>query len=300
MLKELNLEGFPALSKEEWKVLAENQLKGSDPSTLNWKVDHALSIEPYYDASDLDGLEYLLDFFSKSNSFNWKLYEEILVVEEKSANKKALEALQGGCDGVVFNIRHEVDQRTLLEGVLTEICDVSVRVSSKELQGDSIANVGGFNAGGNNSNAYTMAHFTTQVEGIVQMLKSIGSESHILRVADSDFFLEIASIRALRFLLSDVLAKDPWSFQIHTTIPLHAEVDHQWFLNSTAGLASILGGTSSVSFTTAEGNSRISRNVGNLIREESGISSYSDQCGGSYFVERLTHSIIQECKSQLN
>ena len=38
---------------------------------------------------------------------------------------------------------------------------------------------------------------------------------------------------------------------------------------------------------------RITRNVGNLIREESKITEYQDQCGGAYLVEVLTDQIIK-------
>lgn len=302
MLKEINLKDFPSVSKEEWRVLAKNQLKGEDPAALSWDIDNGLSADPYYDSSDLEGLDYLQNFFKGFSPFKWKLYEEILVGDEITANEEALEALQGGCDGVIFNLIGQADSKILLKNVLSEICDISIRSTKQSLENDLSlsSSQAGFVYSNATKTALSIEENETQVGAIVKALQTIDAESHILRVASQDFFLEIASIRALRFLLSEIIGKDPWTIRIHTKVPLHPENDHQWFLNSTAGLASILGGTSSVNFTTAQGNSRISRNVGNIIREESGISTYTDQCGGSYFVDRLTHNIIQECKKRLN
>ena len=61
-----------------------------------------------------------------------------------------------------------------------------------------------------------------------------------------------------------------------------------------------MGGSHSVDFSTASGDTRISRNTGNLIREESGINTYSDQCGGSYYVETLTDKIIKKVTEKLS
>jgi methylmalonyl-CoA mutase N-terminal domain/subunit len=106
--------------------------------------------------------------------------------------------------------------------------------------------------------------------------------------------MEIATLRALKFLL-----KKSGHIHIHTHIPKHASDEHQWFLNTTAGLASILGGSHSIDFSTAIGDPRISRNTGNLIREESGIEEYSDQCGGSYYIEVLTDRIVKKVEEKL-
>lgn len=299
MQKEINLADFPSVSKGEWKGLAKKQLKGVDPASLIWQVDQGISVEPYYDSSDLEGLEYLIDFFSKVAPFRWKLYEEIQVSDETNANHSALEALQGGCDGVILDIKDQINPQALLQGVLLDICDICVKDPSNRSLEDLKCTQDGFHLG-ENGNTYAMKVCTSRIDEIVDLLLGLGSESHITREASPDFFLEIATIRAIRFLLFDRFGKNSWSIKIHSSVSAHAMVDHQWFLNSTAGLASILGGTSSISFTTAEGSSRISRNVGNLIREESGITMYEDQCGGSYYVEKLTHMIIEACKTKLN
>ncbi|MEP5612625.1 MAG: methylmalonyl-CoA mutase family protein [Cyclobacteriaceae bacterium] len=297
-MKELNLDIFPKVSKQDWLELAKDQLKGEDPiEHLGWLSDGNIKMEPYYDESDIEGLSSQINFFESTEPFHWKLYEQINVNNEQQGNRDALEALSGGCDGIIFSLTTPVDFEKLLKGILLDICDVSL-TSSFAIE-DIPQSLNGFVL--TCDQATTLANETSasHVDFITKILKDHSSESHIMRNASSDFFLEVASIRALRFLLSEDLGKDTNKIQIHTTIPLHQEPDQQWFFNSTAGLASILGGTNSICFSTADGDSRISRNVGNIIREESGITQYTDQCGGAFYVEVLTHKIIEACRSNL-
>ena len=302
ILKELDVKNFSDTSKSEWTFLAKNQLKGEDPNrALNWKIDGAIEIGAYHDASDLDDLEELTKFFKNLKPFNWKLYEEIAVDNEKLANEKAVEALQGGCDGIMFHVKKEaVNFDVVLQNIQMDICDISVISQENQINEVELKNkLSGFILSKKNNTVYTCTS-ESQIDSITDTIDSLDSEQHIFRIATNDFFLEIASLRALRFLIYDQLKKDPFSIQIHTSTALHPQQDHQWFLNATAGLASILGSTNSIMFSTASGSSRISRNVGNLIREESGISQYAGQCNGSYYIEVLTHKIIQACKSRLN
>lgn len=295
-MEPIRLQEFSKASKSDWNAFATSQLKGEDPKkALSWQIE-GIDLGPYYDAADTQEADYVSEFFSKVR-FPWKLYEKIAVLDEALANEQALEALAGGCDGIIFQLTEDPNYEILLKDILTDICDINILSSGNQQNyKDSDIKFSGFNT----ANTYNISQYEAQLEGILNCLNGLKSEGHIIRTASPDFFLEIAAIRALRFLLSDHLEKDAFDIQVHTLIPSHSEPEHQWFLNATAGLASIVGGTNSVCFTTAVGQSRISRNVGNLIREESGISEYTDPCNGSYFVELLTHRIISACKSRLN
>ena len=297
-MKEFNLNHFSTVSKNDWTQLAGKQLKNEEAVTaLSWLSDGQLKMDPYYEQSDLEKLNYLQTFFGATNPINWKLYESVEVSEVDIGNREALDALGGGCDGIIFRINDEVNFDSLLNEIDRDICDLSIwtKLALEKIP----KNLTGFVISKNASNA-VICYGKSEVEKNVMAIQNLSDQRHIVRTASSDFFLEIASIRALRFLLHDVSQIDPWAIEIHTSVPRHRDEDQQWFLNSTAGLASILGGTTSINFATGIGNPRISRNVGNLIREESGISQYTDQCGGSYYIETLTDKIIRECKNQLS
>lgn len=292
-MKNLDLSIFPKLDKNQWVKHAEKQLKGANPlEELSWINDSSIELEGYYDQSDLEELKYLEDFFSNITPHSWKLYERIENGESRQCNDKAIKALMGGCDGIILDHPELTNLDDILKEVNHEICDVNI---VSEVNIDERASLTGFRLSpdGNCINSEEKEDATNQLFEIVNKIKG---EAFIHRLAFKDFFLEIAAVRALRYLLS---TRDINNIHIHTQVQSHESEDHQWFLNTTSGLASILGGSHSVDFTTLVGDSRISRNVGNLIREESGIEKYSDQCGGSYYIEVLTHKIIKEVSFRL-
>ena len=291
-MKNLDLNIFPQVNKEDWLQLAEKQLKGANPNEeLAWKNDAEISLEGYYDQEDVKTLTHLADFFSTIPSHRWKLYERIDCTNAKLANQAALDALMGGCDGIILVNPDTTDLDVILNDVNADICDICM-IGDERI--DSTTTKIGFNLSPN-GNCFATEK-VNPVNQLIEILKSISEQTHIHRVAHADFFLEIAAIRALRFLLDKQGHKD---VRIHSRIPRHASDEHQWFLNTTGGLASILGGSHSIDFTTATGDSRISRNTGNLIRDESGIVNYTDQCGGAYYIEVLTDKIVNQVTERL-
>lgn len=295
-MKNLDLSVFPTISKNEWLQLAQSQLKGENPFTkLRWNSADLEGLLPYYDASDTKELNYLTDFFHNIQPHRWKLYERIKVKETKLANQEAIMALMGGCDGIIF----QIEKKTLVNGDLLKdidaaICDVSI---FDETGQQPTSDYTGLVSNPNATNCLFQSRTSSPVAQITELILGSDEKKFIHRLAFTDFFLEVASIRALRYLLEK--EKSLLGIHIHTEIPIHTSEENQWFLNTTAGLASILGGSHSIDLPTALGDPRITRNIGNLIRDESGIHDYSDQCGGSYYVESLTDMIIQMVKKEL-
>ena len=105
-MKEISLDIFPRVSKDDWLDLAKKQLKGDDPiQALGWLSDSHLKMNSYYDQTDIEALKDQIEFFGRIEPFSWKLYEAIEVKNEREANKQAVEALAGGCDGIVFSVQ---------------------------------------------------------------------------------------------------------------------------------------------------------------------------------------------------
>ena len=292
-MKNLDLSIFQKLDKNQWVEHAEKQLKGANPfDELAWKNDGNLALEGYYDRSDLEELKYLEDFFSGITPHNWKLYECIESGESKQCNEKAIKALMGGCDGIILDHPQLDKLDDILKEVNHEICDVSIISQTKA---DHKSFITGFQLSPE-GNCISSKEGMDPINQLFEILKQITDQTFVHRLAIKDFFLEIAAVRALRYLLS---SRGINHIHIHSHVQPHASSEHQWFLNTTCGLASIIGGSHSIDFTTLTGDSRISRNVGNLIRDESGIEKYTDQCGESYYIEVLTDKIIKEVSLRL-
>lgn len=279
-----DLSTFERTETADWYLEAKNQLKGKNVlEEISWESFGIKNLKPYYDNSDLSSLSDQVKFFQALPRHAWKLFETVSDGDEKIANKKALDALTGGCDGIIFEITPSANHASILHNIDLEICEISIDTPFKNAKGMNLENC---------LSILDEVNPVGQIRKVLEML----NESHewIRRNSFSDFFMEVATIRALRYLLNT--ERNGERIKIHSSISNHVSEDHQWFLNTTAGLASILGGSYSIDFPTAIGDPRISRNVGNIIREESGIDNYEDQCGGSFFVESLTYQLIKEVK----
>ncbi|MGD9211695.1 MAG: methylmalonyl-CoA mutase [Desulfobacteraceae bacterium] len=129
-----------------------------------------------------------------------------------------------------------------------------------------------------------------------------------------NFFMEIAMLRAARFLWHELMAqfnpKNPKSSMLRTHVQtsgwsLTEQDPYNNIIRTTLeALAAVLGGTQSLhtnSFDEAVGlptdfSARIARNTQIIIQEESQVCHVVDPLGGSYYIEALTNGIITEAR----
>jgi methylmalonyl-CoA mutase len=127
-----------------------------------------------------------------------------------------------------------------------------------------------------------------------------------------NFFMEIAMLRAARFLWHKIISqfnpKDPRSTMLRTHCQtsgwsLTAQDPYNNIIRTTLEcLSAVLGGTQSLhtnSFDEAVGlptdfSARIARNTQLIVQEESQICHVVDPLAGAYYVESLTDGIIRE------
>ncbi|MEA3279480.1 MAG: methylmalonyl-CoA mutase [Thermodesulfobacteriota bacterium] len=129
-----------------------------------------------------------------------------------------------------------------------------------------------------------------------------------------NFFMEIAMLRAARFLWSEIISrfepKNPKSLMLRTHCQtsgwsLAQQDPYNNIIRTTLEcLSATLGGTQSLhtnSFDEAVGlptevSARIARNTQLIVQEESQICHVVDPLGGSYYIEALTNGIIEKSK----
>jgi methylmalonyl-CoA mutase len=129
-----------------------------------------------------------------------------------------------------------------------------------------------------------------------------------------NFFMEIAMLRAARFLWHELVSrfnpKDSRSTMLRTHVQtsgwsLTEQDPYNNIIRTTLeALAAALGGTQSLhtnSFDEAVGlptdfSARVARNTQLIIQEESQICHVVDPLGGSYYVEALTAALITEAR----
>ena len=130
-----------------------------------------------------------------------------------------------------------------------------------------------------------------------------------------NFFMEIAKLRAARFLWSELIEqefkpKDPRSQMLRTHcqtsgVSLTSQDPYNNIVRTTIeAMAAVLGGTQSLhtnSFDEALAlptpfSAEIARSTQLVLREESGLTKVVDPLAGSYYIESLTGSIINEAR----
>ncbi len=130
-----------------------------------------------------------------------------------------------------------------------------------------------------------------------------------------NFFMEIAMLRAARFLWADLMGqfnpKDPRSSMLRTHVQtsgwsLTQQDPYNNIIRTTLeALAAVLGGTQSlhtnafdeaVSLPT-DVSARVARNTQIIIQEESQVTKVVDPLGGSYYIEKLTSDIVDKARA---
>ena len=129
-----------------------------------------------------------------------------------------------------------------------------------------------------------------------------------------NFFMEIAKMRAARFMWSEIVKefrpKNNKSLALRTHcqtsgVSLMEQDAYNNIVRTTIeAMAAVMGGTQSLhtnSFDEALAlptnfSARIARNTQLIISEETGICNVIDPLAGSYYVESLTSSIVEESK----
>ncbi len=131
--------------------------------------------------------------------------------------------------------------------------------------------------------------------------------------AGSDYFMEIAKFRAVRVLWSKIL--EAWGtspgiagkMYIHATNSAWNKTVYDPYVNmlrtTTESMSAVLGGINSFTAEpfdkafkkdSSQFSERIARNTQLILKEEAYFDKIADPAGGSYYIENITTSIMEE------
>jgi methylmalonyl-CoA mutase len=106
---------FGGVTSAQWKEQINKDLKGVGFDQLIWKTHNGFDVNPFYNSEDLKVKHEPL-----FNNSDWDICEQIMVADEKEANKKALQALEGGASGLSFFINKKINTAALIKGISLE------------------------------------------------------------------------------------------------------------------------------------------------------------------------------------
>lgn len=134
---------FEKPDKAEWIKKVLTDMKGKPFESLRWKSSENIEIQPFYTPEDTENLDYTQSFQHCFANFenpaygprHWTNYEFVHVTGGAGANKAALNALEMGADGILFNLDQTAElpaPDVLLDKVLCDHCHLSFH-SSKNI-----------------------------------------------------------------------------------------------------------------------------------------------------------------------
>lgn len=331
---------FKPNSKEEWILKATTDLGGKSIESLSSDFEKNIKVSPYYTKEDLDNIGSLAKFnnalANKSTldgePRDWINYQKIVVKDERSANKIALQALGLGATGLIFELKTTVNFNLLLEDIMLDACAISFEGNGNykayldyaKNQTDIQKLTGYWDAGeSNDSSGLKTNVFNIEQNTAVEQLgtlvsavkKQLNKNSHtafihrsILKIeVGANYFLEIAKLKALRIILVRVLSDEgviikPEDIDIMAIsrkwINKELEPHENTLKGTTSTMSAIIGGCNSI-YVEPETpsdtlNTRTARNISTILKEESFFNKEVDPAAGSYYIENLTHALVKE------
>jgi len=166
--------------------------------------------------------------------------------------------------------------------------------------------------------AYTLADGVEYVRAAIK--KGLDVDSFAPRLSfffgiGMNFFMEVAKLRAARLLWAELIEKEfapsnPQSLMLRTHcqtsgVSLTSQDPYNNIIRTTIeAMAAVLGGTQSLhtnSFDEALAlptpfSAQIARTTQLILKEESGITNVIDPLAGSYYLESLTASLVNEAR----
>lgn len=161
--------------------------------------------------------------------------------------------------------------------------------------------------------AFVLARLVDNFDDLTKQglpMEQLAAKTMLSVSVGTSYFVEIAKLRALRVLWSRVMR----SYNQHTEpLPLYLHCQTAAFYESTAtpytnllratteSMAAVIGGFDvltvrpfdAVLDSSGEFSRRIARNVSLLLAEESHLDKVADPSAGSYYIETLTHQLIE-------
>ena len=109
----------------------------------------------------------------------------------------------------------------------------------------------------------------------------------------SDFFLEIAKLRAIRLLWAQT-GESPKRILARTSLSNKTDDPYMNLVRATTeALSAIIGGCDDLEVRPAGFPEHLAANVQRILKEEAHVDRLADPAAGSYYIEALTHSLAR-------
>ena len=299
---------FKPITKKEWKEKINSDLKNNIKFSDLISMNEGIEIQPFYHSDDN------IKNFTTNFPSHWESYQWINAKDAGKANKKALQALNEGISGICFS--HPNNLKTLLKDIKTENIRIDFTNYSpqfvKEWQKYSInkKTQGAFHGNEeieikNFLNTVFAKGNTIQeeIKHAFEEGKKRKKENQFYFEIGSNFFLEIAKLKAFRILWKEKTGKDAYIYASTSLRNKTKEYPYNNIIKSTTEcMAAIFGGANAImanaynqSFENpTEISGKIARDQLRILKEESYLEKVTDPSKGAYYIDYLINELLQD------
>ncbi len=157
----------------------------------------------------------------------------------------------------------------------------------------------------------TVVEYIDQLEKQGLTAEKVIRNMEISMAVGTDYFLEIGKLRALRILFYKIAESyglseyDPGDLHIHSISSGWTKTVYDPYVNmlrnTTEAMSAVIGGCNALTVAPYNENfeqptelsKRISRNISNILKEESYFDKIVDPSAGSYYIENITDEIVR-------
>jgi len=301
---------FEVGSKTQWESKIMADLNGLDFDKALISTTENIQISPFYHPDDN------VKTYNSKFPETWESYQLIDATDAKKANKRALAALQNDISGLCFSNPNNL--AVLLKDIKIENIriDFTKYESSfpvkwkKYSEGKSIQ--GAFH--GNESIEvpnYLNTIFTQgttakeQINSAFTQAKKVEKATQFHFEIGSNYFLELAKLKAFRILWEHETGNTPYLFATTTLENKESDNPYNNILRTTTECVSaIFGGANAIMINSynhsfeipTEFSERIARNQQTILRKESYLDKVTDPAKGSYYIDYLVSELLADFK----
>ncbi len=301
---------FNKSTKKDWKEKIISDL-GSNNEYENLINDiEGIKIKPFYHHEDN-----IINYNCNFPDF-WEKYQFIDAKNAKTANKKALTALNNNMTALCFSNPNNLD--VLLKDISIENIRIDFKnykknfpyewqkfSHKKKVQGafHKVENI----KINNYLNTIYIKEGTAkqQIESALNQAEKLKDNVQFHFTIGSNFFLEIAKIKAFRILWQFKKKQDPYIFT--STSLSNKEKINQYnniIRTTTECMSAIFGGANAIMIypynekfeETTDFSERIARNQQTILEKESYLDKVVDPTNGSYYINYLINELLIDFK----
>ncbi|MAW21558.1 MAG: methylmalonyl-CoA mutase [Flavobacteriales bacterium] len=305
---------FNEVSKNEWRKKIDSDLAGIEYNDKLISISEGIKTSPIYHADDK------IKTYNCNFPSEWQAYQLIDATDAKQANKRALLSLQNDISGLCFSNPNNLD--ILLNNIsisdiridFTKYSDKFPEIWKRHTKQEDVK--GAFHGITTTVIPNYLDTILAEGENAKQQIhdalkKGLKTKKEVqfhFKIG-SNYFLEIAKIKAFRILWKAKKGKDAFIFISTSTKNKKTEFPfNNIFRTTTESMSGIFGGANAImvnsynqSFeNSTEFSERIARNQQTILRKESHLDKVIDPTKGSYYVDHLISELLIDYKINIS